>query len=124
LCGTPLAHRTFAGRSGAVDQPHDRYDDDLLALAGIRATQLPALTTGAATAGPLRVGTPVVVAEHDHLVAAPAAGARGPGDVMDSLGTAEAVVTVSERSAPGAAAGSGTSWNRAADGAAAGRGSR
>ncbi len=117
LCGTPLSHRTFAGRSGAFDQLHDRYDDELLALAGIRTTQLPMRTTAPATTGPLRVGTPVVVAGHDHLVAAHAAGAREPGDVVDSLGTAEAVVTVSERSAPGAAAGTGTSWNRTADGA-------
>jgi hypothetical protein len=34
---------------------------------------------------------------------------------MDSLGTAEAVVTVSERVAPRAAAGFGLSWNRTAD---------
>jgi len=36
---------------------------------------------------------------------------------MDSLGTAEAVVTVSERVAPRAAAGFGMSWDRTADSA-------
>jgi xylulokinase len=116
LCGTPLSHRTLAGRTGAYDQRADRYDDDLLALAGIRAGQLPAHRTGSAVTGPLPVGTPVVVTGHDHLVAAHAAGAREPGDVVDSLGAAEAVVTVSERVAPDAAAGTGTSWNRTADG--------
>ncbi len=116
LCGRPLSHRTFAGRSGAFDQRADRYDAGLLDLAGIRADQLPSRTTGTAVGGPLRVGTPVVLAGHDHLVAAHAAGARGPGDVVDSLGTAEAVVTVSERVAPRAAAGTGMSWNRTADG--------
>jgi hypothetical protein len=35
---------------------------------------------------------------------------------MDSLGTAEAVVTVSKRVDPRAAAGFGMSWNRSADG--------
>jgi hypothetical protein len=35
---------------------------------------------------------------------------------MNSLGTAEAVVTVSKRVAPRAAAGFGLSWNRTADG--------
>jgi hypothetical protein len=34
--------------------------------------------------------------------------------VVDSSGTAEAVVTVSERVAPDAAAGTGTPWNRTA----------
>lgn len=116
LAGTPLSHRTFAGCSGAWDQTLDRYDDDLLALAGIQPAQLPEQHVGAAATGPLPVGTPVVVAGHDHLVAAHAAGAREPGDVVDSLGTAEAVVTVSERVAPRAAAGTGTSWNRTADG--------
>jgi xylulokinase len=116
LAGSPLSHRTFAGRSGAYDQLLDRYDDNLLELAGVRREQLPDGHVGAATEGPLPVGTPVVVAGHDHLVAAHAAGARAPGDVVDSLGTAEAVVTVSERVAPRAAAGSGTSWNRTVDG--------
>jgi xylulokinase len=82
----------------------------------VRAGQLPEQQVGAAATGPLPVGTPVVVAGHDHLVAAHAAGAREPGDVVDSLGTAEAVVTVSERVAPRAAAGSGMSWNRTVDG--------
>ena len=117
LCGTPLSHRTLAGRSGAFDQRADSYDADLLALVGIRESQLPAFGTGSAVAGQLPVGTPVVVAGHDHLVAAHAAGAREPGDVVDSLGTAEAVVTVSEREAPAAAAGTGMSWNRTVDGA-------
>jgi sugar (pentulose or hexulose) kinase len=116
LCGTPLSHRTLAGRSGAFVQRDDRYDEDLLALAGIRASQLPAFGTGSALAGQLPVGTPVVVAGHDHLVAAHAAGAREPGDVVDSLGTAEAVVTVSDRVVPDAGAGTGMSWNRTADG--------
>ena len=116
LSGTALSHRTFAGRSGAYDQLRDRYDDGLLELAGVRASQLPEQHVGAAAAGPLPVGTPVVVAGHDHLVAAHAAGAREPGDVVDSLGTAEAVVTVSERVAARAAAGSGSSWNRTVDG--------
>jgi xylulokinase len=116
LCGKPLSHRTFAGRSGAFDQVAERYDDDLLALAGMRVDQLPRPEVGSAVREPLPVGTPVIVAGHDHLVAAHAAGARDPGDVVDSLGTAEAVVTVSERVAPRAAAGTGMSWNRTADG--------
>lgn len=114
LCGAPVTARTLAGRSGAFDQLADRYDEDLLALAGIRLPE----PTGAGTAlgAVLRAGTPVVVAGHDHLVAAHAAGARTPGDVADSLGTAEAVVTVSRRPPPATAAGTGMSFNRTADG--------
>jgi len=56
---------------------------------------------GSAVGGPL----PVDIAADDHPSAAPDVGARVPGDVMDSLGTTEAVVTVSERVTPRAAAG-------------------
>jgi sugar (pentulose or hexulose) kinase len=117
LCGVPTTARTFAGRSGAYDQLTDRYDENLLALPGIHPAQLPEPTgVGTAVGGVLRAGTPVVVAGHDHLVGAYAAGARSPGDVADSLGTAEAVVTVSEHPAPESAAGTGVSFNRTADG--------
>jgi sugar (pentulose or hexulose) kinase len=117
LCGVPTTARTFAGRSGAYDQLTDRYDENLLALPGIHPAQLPEPTgVGTAVGGVLRAGTPVVVAGHDHLVGAYAAGARSPGDVADSLGTAEAVVTVSEYPAPESAAGTGVSFNRTADG--------
>lgn len=111
LCDTPLTDRTLAGRSGAFDQRHDRWDEDLLALAGLHPARFPDRATGHT-----KDGVPVLVAGHDHLVAAYAAGARAPGDVVDSLGTAEAVVTVAEHP-PEGGAGSGMSWNRTADGA-------
>ncbi|OLF13515.1 FGGY-family carbohydrate kinase [Actinophytocola xanthii] len=113
LCGSPLTDRTLAGRTGAFDQRADRWDEDLLALAGIRPAQLPGLVQAETAAG-----IPVVVAGHDHLVAAHAAGARAPGAVVDSLGTAEAVVTTTAEPPGAEAAGTGMSWNRSADGAA------
>lgn len=117
LCGEPLTDRTLAGRSGAFDQRTDRYAEDLLELAGVRPAQLPEPRgIGTATGNVVPAGTPVVVAGHDHLVAAYAAGVREPGDVADSLGTAEAVVTLAARPPPDHAAGSGMSWNRSADG--------
>jgi xylulokinase len=117
LCGALTTERTLAGRSGAFDQRAGRYDDDLLALVGIEPGQVPAPDgVGRAVAGVVRAGTPVVVAGHDHLVAAYAAGARAPGDVADSMGTAEAVVSVSATPAPETAAGTGISFNRTADG--------
>jgi xylulokinase len=113
LAGSPLTDRTLAGRTGAFDQLAGRWDEDLLGLAGIDPTRLPELTAGRTTAG-----VPVVVAGHDHLVAAYAAGAREPGAAVDSLGTAEAVVTTAARPPGAAAAGTGMSWNRTADGRA------
>lgn len=74
------------------------------------------LRTGSARARPLVVCADTSRAGHDHLVAAHEAGAREPADVVDSPGTAEAVVAVSERVASDAAAGTGTSWHRAARG--------
>jgi len=44
----------------------------------------------------LRAGTPVVLCGHDHLAGAWGAGVRKPGQVADSMGTSEAVVTPSE----------------------------
>jgi xylulokinase len=117
LCGTPVGETTLAGRSGAFDQRAGRYDPDLLALAGITEDQLAAPSgAGTAAAGPLPTGTPVVLAGHDHLVAAFAAGAREPGDTADSMGTAEAVVTISRTPPESSATGTGLSWNRTADG--------
>jgi len=117
LCGRPITDRTLAGRSGAFDQRAGRYDENLLALAGVRPAQLPDPCGLAPATGPaLPAGTPVVVAGHDHLVAGYAAGAREPGDVVDSLGTAEAVVTICATPPAGSAAGTGMSWNHTAGG--------
>jgi sugar (pentulose or hexulose) kinase len=116
LCGEPFTDRTLAGRSGAFDQRAGRYDEDLLALADLRPEQLPEPSGMRAARCVVPAGTPVVVAGHDHLVAAYAAGAREPGHVADSLGTAEAVVTIARTPPSDDVAGSGISWNRTADG--------
>lgn len=121
LTGTPVTDPTLAGRTGALNQHTGGYDPDLLRVPGVRADQLPTITHGVAATMPaarggLTAGTPVVVAGHDHLVAAYAAGAREPDATVDSLGTAEAVVTVSARPPEPATAGTGLSWNRHADG--------
>jgi xylulokinase len=124
LTGSPATDRTLAGRTGALDQHTGRYDESLLA-GTVRADQLPPVTDGvaggvaggvASAMGGLPAGTPVVVAGHDHLVAAYAAGARRPDATVDSLGTAEAVVTVSDSPPDPATVDTGLSWNRHADG--------
>jgi xylulokinase len=79
------------------------FDADLLTAVGLRPAQLPDVVatdtsgtvTGAAfVAAGLPPGTPVAIAGHDHAVGAYAAGVREPGQVADSVGTAEAVLSV------------------------------
>ncbi|SNY55338.1 FGGY-family carbohydrate kinase [Paractinoplanes atraurantiacus] len=100
-----LAGRTMAYRLPAAGEPlAGTFDADLLAEVGLRPAQLPAVAAPGEIAGVvrdaafvacgLRAGTPVVVAGHDHQVGAYACGVRAPGDVADSVGTAEAVMTV------------------------------
>ena len=106
LTGRLATDHTLAGRTMAYRLPHgdrlaDGFDAALLAETGLRPAQLPDVVAPGETAGvvidssfELPVGTPVVVAGHDHAVGAWASGVRRPGDVADSLGTAEAVLTI------------------------------
>ncbi|MFG1993064.1 L-fuculokinase [Actinoplanes sp. NPDC048988] len=110
LTGRLATDHTLAGRTMAYRLPAEgeglagAFDPDLLAEVGLRPSQLPAVVAPGEVAGVvsdpafvacgLRAGTPVVVAGHDHQVGAYACGVRSPGDVADSVGTAEAVMTV------------------------------
>ncbi|MFU8850396.1 FGGY-family carbohydrate kinase [Micromonospora sp. SL1-18] len=110
LTGRLCTDHTLAGRTMAYRLPGpgapvpDAFDADLLAEVGLRPEQLPAVVPPDEVAAPvrdpdivacgLRAGTPVVVAGHDHPVGAYACGVREPGDVADSLGTAEAVLSL------------------------------
>src|SRR5690606_16735969 len=108
LTGRLVTDHTLAGRTMAYRLPEPGadlpagFDPDLLAAVGLRPEQLPEVA-GPATAGVsvgadrpwgLHPGTPVVVAGHDHQVGAWAAGVREPGEVADSVGTAESVIRV------------------------------
>lgn len=110
LTGRLATDHTLAGRTMAYRLPADgpsatQFDADLTAEVGLRPDQLPDVVC-ADIAGPVRApafvdagipsGTPVSVAGHDHAVGAYAAGVRLPGQVADSVGTAEAVFTVVE----------------------------
>lgn len=110
LTGERVTDHTLAGRTGGYrlatpgEAPPERFDAELLELVGLDPDRLPRVVAPdrvagrlhltAASATGLPTGTPVVVAGHDHQVAAWAAGTREPGDVADSLGTAEAVLSV------------------------------
>ncbi|WP_186317657.1 L-fuculokinase [Curtobacterium sp. 9128] len=101
-----LALRTMAVRLPPAHTPTPRtWDVDLLAAVGLAPDHLariagpddPAVSidaTAAARCG-LATGTPVVVAGHDHVVATWAAGVRGPGRAVVSVGTSEALVRCS-----------------------------
>ena len=105
LTGELLTDHTLAGRSAALpidtgDIVPTAWDEELLALAALTTDQLPRVEAPRDSVRPLRhspfssarVGVPVVVAGHDHAVAAWMAGAREPGVVVHSLGTSEAVL--------------------------------
>jgi xylulokinase len=110
LTGRLATDHTLAGRTMAYRLPRpgepvpDAFDADLLAEAGLRPEQVPAVVPPDEVAGQvrdpdfvacgLRAGTPVAVAGHDHAVGAYACGVREPEEVADSLGTAEAVLSV------------------------------
>jgi xylulokinase len=110
LTGTRPASATVASlacRTMAWDIRRGAWDEDLLFLAGVGPEQVPPVVpagqpVGAVAPGPaalcrLRPGTPVIVAGHDHLVGALAAGADHAGALVDSAGTAEAVAVVVDR---------------------------
>ncbi len=128
LTGRIGTDATLAQRTMAWDPRTGRWIPELLAEAGLGEDHMPrvhapgepvgGVSASAAAATGLRAGTPVVVAGHDHLVGAWAAGVREPGRVADSMGTAEAVVTVAADPPDTAgAAREGMAWGRHADGA-------
>jgi xylulokinase len=142
LTGEVVTDATLAGRTGAYDHRAGRWHPDLCAAAGLDPALLPRVVPAGQPAGTVQreaaartslpAGTPVVVAGHDHLVAAYAAGVRRPGHLADSMGTAEALLllttTPDPRSAPDSrhshpvgrqglsAGGDGVSWNVFCDG--------
>jgi sugar (pentulose or hexulose) kinase len=126
LTGTVATSPTLAARTGAFDIRAMAYAPDLLELADLRSDQLPPVVAAAAVTRPatwpaasrtgLPAGTPVVLAGHDHLAAAWAAGVRGPGRTADSMGTAEAVLTPVAAVPPVPASPTGTSVGPFLDG--------
>jgi xylulokinase len=104
LTGRLATDHTLAGRTMAYRLPRGRlpdvFDPDLLSAVGLRPEQLPDIVTSGVAGRiqgntwPLHARTPVVIAGHDHAVGAYAAGVRRPGDVADSVGTAEAITSI------------------------------
>ncbi len=99
LTGTLATDPTLAVRTYAYNMATGAWDADWLARWGLETALFPPVqasgavvaTTNRGVAG-LAAGMPVVIAGHDHVCAAFAAGAVEPGVVLDSMGTAETLV--------------------------------
>jgi xylulokinase len=106
LTGAIATNASLACRTLAFDVTTRAWDAQLLALASLEPDEMPqilplgravgGLTAGAATRLGLPSGTLVAIAGHDHLAAALGAGVTKPGDALDSMGSAEAALLVTE----------------------------
>ena len=104
LTGQLGTNASLACRTLAFDVTRRAWDAELLALASLTTDEMPTvlplgqavggLTAAAAVRLGLPAGTPVVVAGHDHLAGAIGAGVTKVGDVLDSMGSAEATMLV------------------------------
>lgn len=99
LGGRDVAELSLASRTGLLDQGTRDWWPDGLAAAGLTRAALPPLVPAGEHCGivgkgllPGCDGAALTVAGHDHLAAAVGAGAVRDGDVLDSFGTAEALV--------------------------------
>lgn len=91
---------SLAGRTMLCHLTNGDWDEKLCNLAGIPASLLPPVFPSGTGPGELsaeaaarldaREGIPVVVCGHDHICGSFGAGAAGPGEIVDSMGTAEA----------------------------------
>ncbi len=105
LTGAHATDHTLAARTMLLDPdvPQRRWNTALLAELGLAPDVMPLVLAPGQAAGRtdgalgLPAGVPVYIAGHDHAVGAWAVGARSVGDVADSLGTAEAVMAITDR---------------------------
>jgi len=91
-----VSERSLASRTGWLDLAQAAFDPELLAWSGAAASLMPPLVAAGQPIGtathPLLAGAVVTIAGHDHQAAAVGAGVAGAGDVLDSHGSAEAVL--------------------------------
>lgn len=127
LTGTWATDHTLAARTMAAGSRGDAWDADVLDTLEVDVAALPeirrpgdavGMSSNGAHAFGLPSGIPVYIAGHDHAVGAWASGVRTPGAVADSLGTAEAVLRVTDAVATAGAVADGFSVGRTVDGAA------
>lgn len=102
LSGEAATDPSLASRTQYIALHERRWSEELLSASGFRVGQLAPLTASGAAIGTVRpdvlaetgiAGRPVVgVGGHDHVVGAFAAGFTAPGTILDSMGTAEALL--------------------------------
>src|SRR5215213_1540257 len=101
LSGEPATDWSLASRTLAFDIRQRAWDHDILKAAGVPAemmapvvasgTRIGSVTPEAAAATGLPAGAAVAAGGHDHVCGALAAGVVRPGQILDSMGTAEAL---------------------------------
>lgn len=106
LTGELGTNVSLACRTLAFDVNARTWDAGLLGLASLGPDEMPpvlplgqrigGLTAAAAARLRLPAGTPVAIAGHDHLAAALGAGVTRPGEALDSMGSAEATLLVTQ----------------------------
>ena len=102
LSGVSATDHTLASRTLYFDIHRRQWSDELLALVGLDPAILAPVAASGAPLGPVRpeilaetglAGRPIVAAGgHDHVCGSYAGGIVRPGMMLDSMGTAEAVL--------------------------------
>lgn len=108
LGGEEVGERSLCSRTGWLDLRREAFDEELLAWSGAAASLLPPLVVagtpvgrvGAGRAHHRLTGAVVTIAGHDHQAAATGVGATAAGDLLDSSGTAEALLRTVEAGRP------------------------
>ena len=100
MTGTRATEPSLASRTLLFDLRRGDWDEDLCHLAGVPIGLLPPVYPAGTVPGTLKeetagkigapAGIPVVLGGHDHICGAFGAGATAPGEIVDSMGTAEA----------------------------------
>lgn len=106
LTGHPATDPTLAARTYAYDIQLQRWDSDWIARLSLSVDLFPvvlpsgcpagSVTSQAAVETGLALGTAAAVGGHDHLCALVGAGITHAGPVLDSMGTAESLLGVSD----------------------------
>ncbi|QHW35261.1 carbohydrate kinase [Paenibacillus rhizovicinus] len=104
LSGAMATDYTLAARTFAFRIDKKEWDSDWIRHFGFHPSLFPEAVPSGTIIGSvhseagsllgLRAGIPVVIAGHDHVAASLAVGVVKPGQVMDSMGTAETLVGV------------------------------
>lgn len=107
LCGEAVMDYSLASRTMAFDIRQRSWSQSLLSLAGIPNSLMPELASSGTRLGTvhgraqeetgLSARTIVATGGHDHICGALAVGVCEPGQCLDSLGTAEAILLTLDR---------------------------